>query len=262
MSGFRAKVGESIGYNQVRLHPEYRFIQQFGILNLSGQENFNLDTKETEFALLVLEGACNIEVEGKDYGCLQPRNNVFYEIPTAVYVPADSKFSISGDKAKIAICGGKCKRKTEPTLITPQQVKTTKIGKDNWAREVRLIIGPESPAVNIILGETLNPPGNWSGIPPARHEENRLPEESLHEELYFFKTDKPQGWGIERIYSPERDVNEFIYLEDNVVTYMPWGYHQIVAAPGYTLYYLFFLAGEGSKLLQFEDPAHNWIKSI
>ena len=109
------------------------------------------------------------------------------------------------------------------------------------------------------MGETVNPPGNWSGTPPHKHEVNDLPEESLHEELYYFKTDKPQGWGIQRTYSPSRGLNKLINLENNTITVMPYGYHQIVAGPGYTLYYLFFLAGKGNDLCPYEDPQHNWI---
>jgi 5-deoxy-glucuronate isomerase len=147
-------------------------------------------------------------------------------------------------------------------IIRPEQVKVMQVGRDNWSREVRIIIGPESPSVNMIVGETLNPPGNWSGTPPHKHEGNEARNESLHEELYYFSTDKPQGWGIERLYSPERGVNELIYLKNNIVTFMPWGYHQIVSAPGYTLYYLFFLAGNGKGLSGYEDPDHNWIKQV
>ncbi len=88
-------------------------------------------------------------------------------------------------------------------------------------------MGPDSPSVNIILGETLNPPGNWSGTPPHKHEIDDLSRESLHEEVYYFRTDKPQGWGIERIYSPERGVNDLLFLQNNSVTFMPWGYTRL-----------------------------------
>lgn len=260
MSIFNMKIGDEKGYNEVELHPSLRFIQQFGILNLKQGESFTVDTGTNEFGLLVLEGTCSIEVEEKNYGEIKSRTDLFSGLPSAVYVPADSRFSMTGGHAKVAICGGKCDQKTKSALITPQQIKIMKVGKDNWSREVRLIIGPDSPSVNIIMGETINPPGNWSGTPPHKHEDDNPPRESLHEEVYYFQTERPQGWGIERFYSPERNINELIYLENNVVTFMPWGYHQIVAGPGYTLYYLFFLAGKGTELIGYEDPNHAWIR--
>jgi len=37
------------------------------------------------------------------------------------------------------------------------------------------------------------------------------------------------------------------------------GYHPVAAAPGYSLYYLWVLAGEQRQLVVFEDPAHRWL---
>lgn len=260
MSQFATTVENKNGFNEVVLHPEHRFIQNFGILNLTENSSFSHETKDCEYALSILEGSCSIEVEGKVFQNIKSRENLFQGLPAALYIPAYSKFTVRKGNAKIAVCSGKCSKKKEPVLITQENTKVMDVGKDNWRREVRILIGPDGPSENIILGETINPPGNWSGTPPHRHEKDNLPQESLHEEIYFFKTDKPQGWGLQRFYSPERDINELIYLQDNSVTFMPWGYHQVAAGPGYTLYYLFFLAGNGNDLKAFEDRDHNWIK--
>jgi 5-deoxy-glucuronate isomerase len=48
-------------------------------------------------------------------------------------------------------------------------------------------------------------------------------------------------------------------LQDHSLSFMPWGYHQVAAAPGYTLYYSFFLAGKGKSLTGYTDPDHSWI---
>lgn len=260
MSNFHGTINDKDGPNNVKIHSDHKYIQNFGILNFNENRDFSMETQDSEIALCILEGTCSIEVNGHEYENIKSRDNVFQGLPTSVYVPIDSKFTIKSGKAKIAICGGKCDKKKEPALIVPDQIKIMDVGKDNWNREVRIIMGPDGPSENLILGETMNPPGNWSGTPPHKHEKDNIPEESLHEELYYFRFDKPQGWGIERFYSPGRNVNELIYLQDNSVTFMPWGYHQIVAGPGYTLYYLFFLSGEGKKLVGVEDTKHSWIK--
>ena len=185
---------------------------------------------------------------------------LFSGLPWAVYLPIDTAFALKSDGAKICLYQTGAEKKTEPAVIDPEDVKVMQVGKDNWSREVRIIIGPESPSVNMVVGETLNPPGNWSGTPPHKHEGVEANNESRHEELYYFKTDKPQGWGLQRTYSPERGVDELIRLGENSITLIPWGYHQIASAPGYTLYYTFFLAGVGKTLSPYEDPDHNWIK--
>lgn len=260
MGDFVSRIKVHDGFNNVSLPESFRFISGFGVLSFKNSSEYCIESQDNEIGLVMLEGSCNISFDGEKYKNLRARESVFSGNPTGVYIPVDSRIVIDSQNATIAVCKSKCSKKTEPAVIYPEEVKRMDVGKDNWKREVRIIIGPESPSVNLIVGETINPAGNWSGTPPHKHESKIPSEESLHEELYYFKTDKPQGWGIERVYSPERGINELIYLEENTVTFMPWGYHQIVAAPGYTLYYLFFLAGEGKELMGYEDPNHNWIK--
>jgi 5-deoxy-glucuronate isomerase len=36
------------------------------------------------------------------------------------------------------------------------------------------------------------------------------------------------------------------------------GYHPVAAAPGYALYYLWIMAGEGHQPIPYFDPAHAW----
>jgi 5-deoxy-glucuronate isomerase len=33
-----------------------------------------------------------------------------------------------------------------------------------------------------------------------------------------------------------------------------------VAAPGYSLYYLWVMAGDGRKMIPYFDPAHAWVQ--
>lgn len=263
MNTFWTRAAIEQGINQVDISDSgFKFIKEFVLLNLENNKRYDIAASPHETGLLILEGRCSLQIDGKLKKGIGSRDSVFSGKPTAVYIPIDTPFTLWSAKGSVAICRAACDVKTEPVVIQPDQIKVTDVGRDNWSREVRIAIGPESPSVNLIIGETINPPGNWSGTPPHKHEGDELHGESLHEELYYFKTDKPQGWGIERFYSPEQGINELIYLRENTVTFMPWGYHQIVAAPGYTLYYLFSLAGKGKELSPREDPDHNWIKQL
>jgi len=237
----------------------FKYISGFQVLSLKDKTEIALDSRGNEVGLVLLEGRCDIGVDGKIYKGLGEREGVFAGYPTAAYIPMNKRFKIMGYNAKIALCYSKCNKDSDFAIINPKDIKIMQVGKDNWKREVRIIIGQNSPSVNMIVGETINPAGNWSGTPAHKHEKLNPPVESLHEELYYFKTDKPQGFGIERIYSYDKNINELIYLKENTVTFMPWGYHQIVAGPGYTLYYLFFLSGVGKDLIGLADSQHKWI---
>ncbi len=260
MSKFLREIKIEDGYTQLDLPGDlFNHIKGFGILSLRSDERITLNSESNEIGLVILQGKCDVIFEEKEFNLLGSRSNVFSGLPTGLYIPIDKEFTIISHGVTIAVCKAKCDTQTEISVTMPNDVKVMKVGRDNWEREVRMIIGDSSPSVNMLVGETVNPPGNWSGTPPHKHERTSPPVESLHEELYYFKTDKKNGYGIERFYSPERNINELIPINENAVTYMPWGYHQIVAGPGYTLYYLFFLAGEGKKLIGAVDPDHEWL---
>lgn len=248
------------GINKTEIKKDlFKFIQGFEIVLLDNNERMALKSGNCEVGVVILRGKCSINIDGKTHENLGSRENIFKEKPTAVYVPIEKEFEIVSHGAEIVLCYAKCEEEADFAIIGPDKVKIMQVGKDNWQRQVTLIIRPDSQSVNLIIGETINPPGNWSGTPAHKHEIDNPPEESLHEELYYFRCDKKNGFGVERFYSPERGINELIYLKENTVTFMPWGYHQIVAGPGYTLYYLFFLSGKGKELIGCCDPDHKWL---
>lgn len=237
-----------------------KFIHEFGIINLPAGGSFQIAANGNETGLVVLYGSCEIEIDGASSTVLGSRDTVFSGLPQAAYLPPGSRCTITGGPVEIGVCTTPSDSSGAPRIIREEDVKVMQVGKDNWSREVRLIIPPGGFSQNLVMGETLNPPGNWSGTPPHRHETAREGLESVHEELYYFRVDKEQGWGVQRTYCPDRGVNELTYLRDHTVTFMPWGYHQVTAAPGYWLYYIFCVAGKGNQLTGNEDPLHNWIK--
>jgi len=248
------------GLNKARIEDGvFSHISDFSIINLKKESELHFSTEGSEVCLVILEGSCDIKIDGKTFSNLGSRANVFSGKPTAVYIPRNKRYSLIAKNVQLAMCSSVSDKDSNFKIIYPQDINEKQVGRDNWSREVRLIIDRDAGSTNLIVGETLNPAGNWSGTPAHKHEVDNPPSESHHEELYYFKCDKKNGFGIERFYSPNRGINELIYLKENTVTLMPWGYHQIVAAPGYTLYYLFFLSGPSNKLIGNPDPEHKWI---
>jgi len=148
----------------------------------------------------------------------------------------------------------------EIKLVPPSEVRTREVGRDNWFRYVYDVIDERIPAARLIMGETVNPPGNWSSYPPHKHDVDNLPQESDMEEVYYFKVDPVQGFGIQRIYTQDRSVDEAHIIENDTAVSIPEGYHPVVAGAGYKVYYLWVLAGEKRVLKMNDDPAHAWIK--
>ncbi|MHA1380548.1 MAG: 5-deoxy-glucuronate isomerase [Candidatus Helarchaeota archaeon] len=181
---------------------------QFGILNLNNS-SFSKKVLDMETVLVILSGVCSVEVNGKGWNSIGGRKNVFDGKAYAVYIPPHSEFKINSEiKAEIAICSSPASIKSKPQLITPSDVRLNVVGRDNWQRNVYDIIKDNVDAEKLVVGETITPPGNWSSYPPHKHDENSEYEAKM-EEIYFFKIFPEYGFGLQRLYTPDRD-NELL----------------------------------------------------
>jgi 5-deoxy-glucuronate isomerase len=237
-----------------------KFIE-FGILRLKKGKSFQGTLENKEAALIILEGKCTVKVKEKEWKSIGERNNVFNGRAYAVYLPPHSSYEIRGEEdGEIAIPKSPSDLESEPRLITPQEVKVNLRGKGNFQRNVYDIIGSDIKARRLVVGETINLPGNWSSYPPHKHDEDNLPTESKMEELYFFRVNPPQGFGLIRLYDKAED--KVYTVQNNDVVVIDKGYHPVAAAPGYSLYYLWILAGEKRTLFPNDDPQHSWVKNL
>ncbi len=57
-----------------------------------------------------------------------------------------------------------------------------------------------------------------------------------------------------------KSLDELILARNNHAVLVPEGYHPVVSAPGYTTYYLNFLAGTAQVLKATDDPEYAWVK--
>ncbi|MCX5777543.1 MAG: 5-deoxy-glucuronate isomerase [Candidatus Firestonebacteria bacterium] len=234
----------------------------FGILKLKKNKKYENRSATHERVVVILGGKCNITVDGTVYKNIGKRKNVFEGKPYSVYIPAGSGFVVQAVSAdlEVAVCGVKSKAKGSSMLITPDMVRTRKVGKDNWQRDVYDIVYEATAGDKILVGETMTPSGNWSSVPPHRHEKEDKTTESKHEETYFFKINPEQGFGFQWVYTDNFSLNEIYVLKNDDLVVIPRGYHPVAAAPGYKVYYLWILAGSNRVLRPKDDPKHKWIK--
>ena len=132
-------------------------------------------------------------------------------------------------------------------------------GRGNFERRVRDILPASRPAGRLLAGETLNPPGNWSSSPPHKHDCEVPGKEAQLEEIYLYRIDPRGGFGLQLSYTTDPPAERVFMVRDLDVASIPAGYHPVVAGPGYSLYYLWGLAGRGRELLWHPDPAHEWV---
>jgi 5-deoxy-glucuronate isomerase len=216
-----------------------------------------------ETAAVVLAGTVEVLAGSKRLGRAGGRRDVFDGPGEAIYAPPGITLALTatGGPASLAIASAPLDGAAAPAearIITPADQRIAEVGKDNWQRTVRTILGPEHRAGRLLLGETINPAGNWSSYPPHKHDTHEPPREARLEEVYLFKVDPQGGFGVQLRYGTGGEYAARVYDGDAVA--IRSGYHPVAAAPGYRLYYLWVMAGQGREMIPFLDPAHAWVQ--
>ena len=216
---------------------------------------------DLETVVVVLGGVVDVEANGESLGSAGGRSSVFEGPGHAIYAPPGTVLRLKATtSAELAIATAPAGQGAplKARIIGPGDQRLADVGKGNWSRTVRTILGPEHAAGRLLLGETINPPGNWSSYPPHRHDRETPGEEVRLEEVYLFKVDPADGFGVQIRYDDAG--SEAFTVHDGDVAVIRTGYHPVVAAPGYSLYYLWVMAGEGREMIPHFDPAHAWVQ--
>jgi len=258
---YHAYLSSKAGLNPLPQNPCN--LLDFGLLRLAAGETYEAVTAEREILAVLLGGKATFEINGVRFENVGGRANVFGGKPHSVYIPAGVSFSIRATTAiEVALPSAPSDLQTTPYVITPAQVATGVWGAANFTRNYHQILTlasqPELPARRLIVGETYTPSGNWSTYPPHKHQEDDLPREAYHEEMYYFKLSPNDGFGICHTDNEDGEDENFT-IRDNSIHMLPKGYHTVVSAPGYTTYYLWFLAGTQRVQATVDDPNVGWV---
>jgi 5-deoxy-glucuronate isomerase len=152
-------------------------------------------------------------------------------------VEPGSTFAVAGDLRATVVWRAE-ERAIASRVIPPTDVVDEERGDGATFRRVRTYVS-DGP---LIVGETLNPPGLWSSYPPHRHE---------HEEVYLYRFDPPDGFGMQMRSDSDAD-ERGVVVRDGRIERITSGWHPVVAAPGSTLYYLWALAGADTLETEFD----------
>jgi 5-deoxy-glucuronate isomerase len=244
------------------------------VLRLEKGESWQESYQDQEAALVILSGRCTVSMEispssagdqksaqqNFEWRGIGSRGDVFSGLPTTIYAPRGSKITLCAEsKVEIAIGKAPATLDLPPVVVRPEDVKANSAGIANWRRDVHLMVPPGSPiSQRLIVGETVNPPGNWSGFPPHKHD-GKQPGENLLEEFYLYKARPSDGFGLQPLYC--NGAGEVHIVGNDDVMVMLNGYHPTVATPGTTLYYLWILAGDSKAYDITIDPTFRWLSN-
>ena len=223
-------------------------------------------TGENEYGIILLSGDYSVKTDQGNWKTKNGRKHVFDGIAHTLYLSRNTEFELTAESEVLDIALGWC----ETTEDHPAQFKepTKSVieirGGDNATRQINSLIEPGFDCQRLVSVEVYTPSGNWSSFPAHKHDERILDNdgnliEARLEETYFYKTDKPQGYAIQQIYTGDRSLDEIAVARNNDVVMVPKGYHPVVAGHGYNIYYLNFLTGSDQSLANTNDPDHEWI---
>jgi len=235
-------------------------LMEFGLIKLRKDEEYGAFNGDNETALIVLGGCCEIKGDDFLFENVGGRKDVFSGKPHAVYIPRQSRYKIKAlSDLEIAWTESPSSLASKPRHIRPEQMKDVSLGKNNFSRTAQMIIDDSFNSNHFFIGEAQVPSGNWASYPPHRHDFDNLPEEVDMEEIYFFRFNPAQGFGIQKIYNDSNTIDETYTIRNNDTLGIPEGYHPVVCAPGYTMYYLWIMTGENRKFVSHKDPDHAWV---
>lgn len=246
----------------------------FEARRLAQGQQWSFATEENELAFVNLNGRYAVHSNRGDWPDIGGRSNVFAGAAHVLYLPRRTEFTVQCLEAgEFAVTWVATDEDHAPFLTKPESIPTSIRGGDNASRQINDLLPPGSPVHRLVLVEVYTPSGNWSSYPPHKHDvhivaaDGHLIESDL-EEVYFYKTDKPDGYAYQRVYTDEHSplqqagyaIDALVRAENNCAVLIPEGYHPVVSAPGYTTYYLNVLAGSAQSLANQDDPRYAWVK--
>lgn len=214
------------------------------IAKLSRGDRWTIQADGRERAIVIVRGTCTVTWE-KEQFVLGPRRNPFDDKPHAVFIRRGLEIHLGADDdSLVAIGSAPASKEGRSSKVRPEDVRVVSRGRGNWSRTVRMVCWSDNTQGEMLLaGETCTPSGNWSTIPPHRHQQMIPGEEVPYEEAYFFQFSRPEGFGLTWQFDDEKTVDQSFSLRNDDLLYMNGGYHPVVCGPGSTLYHLSFMAG-------------------
>ena len=226
----------------------------FEVLKLGAGARLSRQAGSDEHCLVAVAG--HMRVNGWELG---GRATPFDGPPHAAYLAPGTGWELEAlSDLELAVCTAPAREGAESRPLRDPRFEAR--GSGPTARRIHHILMEEQPAERLLVTEVVTPGGNWSSYPPHKHDTEDPPGEAYLEETYYHRFLRPEGFGIQRVYTADRALDEALVVKDGDIVLVPRGYHPVAAAAGYDLYYLNVMAGPNRRWLVRWEPAHEWLR--
>ena len=240
-------------------------LNYFNIVKLAKGQAFDFQIPGYETCIVPATGSVDVNVEGVTFEKLGGRGvDVWDGEPEGVYVPSGAKAEMVcvSDEAEVFVAGAKYDRVLEPFDVRSNELDLVQYGSDDTKthRKIKHILGQKQAdrVGRLLVSELFTVgAGGWSGFPSHKHDTDRLPDETRHDETYNFRFRPKHGSGVQMLQREEGKSGDAYHIVDGSTICLDRGYHPCAALPGYEMYYFTILGGLSQRpLVQFFQPSH------
>jgi 5-deoxy-glucuronate isomerase len=235
----------------------------FNIIKLKKGEAFEYQVPGYETCIVPATGSVDIEVEGMRFPAIGNRGeDVWDGEPEGVYIPSGAKITMVciSEDMETFVAGAKYDK-----VLTPFDVREhdlVQYGSDDTKthRKIKHILGQKQheQVGRLLVSELFTVgQGGWSGFPSHKHDTNRLPDETRHDETYNFRFKPKWGSGVQILQREDNKPGDAYHIVDGSTMCINNGYHPCAVLPGYEMYYFTILGGLTQRsLVQYFQPTH------
>ncbi|MGB8813520.1 MAG: 5-deoxy-glucuronate isomerase [Paracoccaceae bacterium] len=237
----------------------------FNIVKLARGESFVSEVPGYETCIVPATGTIDVQTPGETFARIGKRRlNVWDGEPEGVYVSTGmpAQITCASDNAEVFIAGAQFNEVLPAFAVRASDIDPVQYGSDDTKthRKIKHILGTKyHGCVGRLLVSELYTVGSggWSGFPSHKHDTDRLPEETRHDEAYNFRFNPPHGSGLQMLQRVDGEPGDAYHIVDGSTVAIDKGYHPCCVLPGYEMYYFTILAGETQRsLVQFFQPSH------
>ncbi|WP_419911530.1 5-deoxy-glucuronate isomerase [Hoeflea sp.] len=242
-------------------------LNYFNIVKLESGQAFDYRVPGYETCVVPATGTVDVVVEGEEFSAIGNRTaDVWDGEPEGVYVPSGARATIiaQSDTTEVFIAGARYSKTLEPFAVRQDEIDLVQYGSDDTKthRKIKHILGTKyhDKVGRLLVSELFTVgQGGWSGFPPHKHDTDRQPDETRHDETYNFRFRPAHGFGMQLVQREDGQVGDAYHIVDGSTIILDKGYHPCVVAPGYEMYYFTILGGLFQRsLVQYFQPDHAW----
>jgi 5-deoxy-glucuronate isomerase len=253
--------------NEAIVGPDHPLVplNYFNIVRLSRGETFDYTVPGYETCVVPATGTVTVETCGQSFAAIGNRGaDVWDGEPEGVYVPsgAPARILCESEAAEVFVAGARFDTPLAPFAVRADEIDRVQYGSDDTKthRKIKHILGQKQKdrVGRLLVSELFTVgQGGWSGFPSHKHDTDRLPLETRHDETYNFRFRPAHGSGLQMLQREEDAPGEAYHIVNGSTVLIDRGYHPCCVLPGYEMYYFTILGGLSQRsLVQYFQPAH------